>query len=146
MANRNIIETLQSSKTALLRAMEALQDAFYHTQDCEGRRLAQWRLNRCEAGYHACERAIALLREQGRSSVAPLERADLFRMDGKPVWVVDLAWGHAPQWGIVSVWKEQKSNRCAVYIYNVRQGARMYPMQDYGTCWVAFTEEVNEVA
>lgn len=68
----------------------------------------------------------------------PLTLDELRGMDGKPVWVDDFTRPTKGFWGLVSFFRQPKTCKLYVYIYDARQGARNYSSQEYGQCWLAY--------
>lgn len=74
----------------------------------------------------------------------PLTLEELREMDGEPVWIKSNNWHNKDKWGLVSVWTGPTGDKFAVYVYNTKTGATLYPSQEYGHCWLAYRRKPEE--
>ena len=93
-------------------------------------------------------RELAQAEKDGRLVVLPpndpLTLEELWEMDGEPVWIKSNNWHNKDKWGLVSVWTGPTGDKFAVYVYNTKTGATLYPSQEYGHCWLAYRRKPEE--
>lgn len=68
----------------------------------------------------------------------------LREMDGEPVWIKSDNWHCKGKWGLVSVWTGPTGDKFAVYVFDTKTGATLYPNQEYGRCWQAYRRKLEE--
>lgn len=92
--------------------------------------------------------AMEIIQQLRRAAVpppnGPLTLEELREMDGEPVWIKSDNWHCKGKWGLVSVWTGPTGDKFAVYVFNTKTGATLYPNQEYGRCWTAYRRRPEE--